>query len=115
MASLNTHALNNDETAPRVGIRARLGKPFAQRGDTSSDTVQQKSLETIYKQALSSGKLNLSNRNMRSAPLQQFLDIASSGVEGVNFWEVIDLKHIDLSFNEIVDHFINFKLNFFKA
>eukprot|EP00943_MAST-04B_sp_MAST-4B-sp1_P009673 g9673.t1 len=101
MASLNTHALNNDETAPRVGIRARLGKPFAQRGDTSSDTVQQKSLETIYKQALSSGKLNLSNRNMRSAPLQQFLDIASSGVEGVNFWEVIDLKHIDLSFNEI--------------
>ena len=87
--------------APRVGIRARLGKPFAQRGEASNGAVQTKSLETIYKQALSSGKLNMSNRNMVHVPLQDFLNVASSGVDGVNFWEVIDLKHIDLSHNSI--------------
>ena len=87
--------------ALRTGIRARLGKPFAQRGEASNGAVQTKSLETIYKQALSSGKLNMSNRNMEHVPLQEFLNVASSGVDGVNFWEVIDLKHVDLSHNSI--------------
>jgi Leucine-rich repeat (LRR) protein len=89
----------NGKSSRVTGIRARLGKPFA--NNNSDNNVQQKSLESIYKQALSSGKLNMSNRNMTSAPLQEFLSVASSGVEGVNFWEVIDLKHIDLSHNNI--------------
>ena len=105
MASLRNQHRNGANpkvsAAPRVGIRARLGKPFAQRGEASNGAVQTKSLETIYKQALSSGKLNMSNRNMVHVPLQDFLNVASSGVDGVNFWEVIDLKHIDLSHNSI--------------
>ena len=105
MASFNNNNNNNrkKQSRPPGGIRARLGKPFAQRGNDDSNSVQQRSLDTIYKQALSSGKLNMSNRNMTNAPLQEFLNVASSGIEGVNFWEVIDLKHIDLSHNNIDD------------
>ena len=107
MASFNNNNNNNrkKQSRPPGGIRARLGKPFAQRGNDDSNSVQQRSLDTIYKQALSSGKLNMSNRNMTNAPLQEFLNVASSGIEGVNFWEVIDLKHIDLSHNNI-EHII---------
>jgi len=79
-----------------VGIRARLGAPFAQR--CAANTA---SIEAVFKQALGSGKLMLSSRNLEHAPLQAFLDAASSGMDGMNFWDVVDLAVLDLSHNNI--------------
>lgn len=78
--------------APR-SLRERYGRPFAQR-DTGP-----KSLETLFKGALSTGRLNLSARRLDRVPVREFLEAASSGVEGVSFWEVVDLVNLDISSN----------------
>ena len=56
---------------------------------------------TIIAGALSSGKLNLSSRNLTTAPLREYLARASSGADNVNFWEVTDLTSLDLSHNRL--------------
>ena len=78
---------------------ARFGgaKPFAQKQGQS----QEQGLLTSFKNALASGRLNLSSRGLQEVPIQSFLDVASGGVEGVSFWEVVDLRTLDISHNSI--------------
>ena len=76
-------------------LHSRFGgaKPFAQAQS------QDRGLDQIFKNALASGRLNLSSRDLDVLPLQRFLDVASGGVEGVSFWEVVDLRTLDVSNN----------------
>jgi hypothetical protein len=82
---------------PIMNPHSRFGgaKPFAQAQS------QDRGLDQIFKNALASGRLNLSSKNLAALPLQRFLDVASGGVEGVSFWEVVDLRTLDVSNNAI--------------
>ena len=80
-------------------LQRRFGgaKPFAQKSDSQTS----KGFDAIFKRALASGRLNLSSKNLTDLPVQRFLDVASGGVEGVSFWEVVDLRTMDVSHNNI--------------
>jgi Leucine-rich repeat (LRR) protein len=85
------------------GLRARYGAPFAQRS-AAPNNDNKRSLEVIFNQALATGKLSLASRGLERAPLREFLEVASSGIEGgMNFWEVVDLASLDLSHNHITE------------
>jgi Leucine-rich repeat (LRR) protein len=78
-------------------LHSRFGsaKPFSGR------VGSKKSLEQVFKNALQSGRLNLSSKDLVELPLQEFLEMASGGVEGVQFWQVVDLRTLDISHNNV--------------
>lgn len=78
--------------------RFKGAKPFSHH-----QTNTTKTLENIFKSALVSGRLNLSSKGLVELPLEKFLDVASGGVEGVQFWEVVDLRVLDISHNNVTN------------
>ena len=104
-----THSIRGapytSRTPPKM---SRLGKPFAWQ-QRESDIGEAKngglggaaSIDAIFKGSLRSGRLNLAGRGIEVAPIERFLEVASGGVEGVNWFEVVDLTKLDLSHNRI--------------
>ena len=84
----------------RLAKRFGSAQPFAQRA-SAAEAANTRGLDQMFKRALTSGRLNLSGRELTRAPLARFLEVASGGVEGVSFWEVVDLRVLDLSHNAL--------------
>lgn len=83
-----------------AAMKRRFRKPFSHHGAAKAGDGA-KGIEMKIKEALQTGKLRLAGLSLRTPPLQKYLDVASAGTDGVNFWQVIDLRTLDISHNEI--------------
>eukprot|EP01112_Ceratiomyxa_fruticulosa_P004576 TRINITY_DN15113_c0_g1_i1.p1 TRINITY_DN15113_c0_g1~~TRINITY_DN15113_c0_g1_i1.p1 ORF type:complete len:438 (-),score=96.51 TRINITY_DN15113_c0_g1_i1:84-1397(-) len=63
------------------------------------DVLSKGNLETIYKQARSTGKLSLASKGLKSIPPEVFQ--INNLTFGEKWWELAEIAHIDLHHNEI--------------